>query len=85
MLQNVSHVVIKGSNTMFLNIPEGDYFSMYDSLTKESAEDIAQRYFMIKGKEATPHIREMEIDSETHKVKLMIKVHNNFNHQGTVL
>lgn len=85
MLENLSHTVIKGSNTMFLNIPEGDYFSMYDSLTKESAEDIAQRYFMMKGKESMPHIREMEIDSETHKVKLMLEVHNNLNQQGTVL
>lgn len=79
MLKNVFHTIIKGSNTMFLNIPERDYFSMYDSLTKESAEDIAERYFMVKDKECMPHIREMEIDAETHKVKLMFEVHNNFN------
>lgn len=74
MLQNIFQTVIMGSNTVFLDIPEVEYFSAYDSLTKESAEDVAKKYFIMKGKEGTPHIKEMEVDSQIHKVKLTVEV-----------
>ncbi|MDW8799830.1 hypothetical protein P8V03_01515 [Clostridium sp. A1-XYC3] len=76
MLQNVFYTAIKGSNIVFLNIPEVDYFSMYDSLTKEFAEDIVQRYFTMRGKEEILRLREMEIDSQTHNINLMLELDN---------
>lgn len=74
MLQNIFHTVVTGSGTVFLNIPETDYFSAYDSLTKESAEDITKKYFIMKGKKGTPRIREMEVNPDTHEVKLTVEV-----------
>ena len=33
----------------------------------------------MKGKEGTPHIKEMEVDSGTHKVKLTLEVDGSSN------
>lgn len=79
MFQNIFQTVIMGSNTIFLDIPQMEYFSQYDSLTKESAEDIAKKYFTMKGKEGTPHIKEMEVDSGTRKIKLTLEVDGSSN------
>lgn len=79
MLQNIFQTKIMGSNTIFLNIPELEYFSAYDCLTKEYAEEVTKKYFIMKGKEGVPHIREMEVDSETHKVKLTVEVDGSSN------
>jgi hypothetical protein len=74
MLENIFQTTVIGSRTVFLNISQIEYFSVYDSLTKEFAEDIAKKHFIMKGKEGTPHIREMEVDPDTNEVKLIVEI-----------
>ena len=79
MLEDIFQTIVMGSSTVFLNIPQIEYFSVYDSLTKEFAEDIAKKYFIMKGKGGTPRIREMEVDPDTNKVKLTVEVNSGSN------
>lgn len=74
MLQNIFETVIKGSNTLYLDVPEDDYFFSYDSISKESAEDIVKNYFDMRGKDGIPHIKDIEHDSATHKVEITVEV-----------
>lgn len=74
MLQNIFETIIKGSNTIYLDVPEKDYFFSYDSISKESAEDIVKNYFDMKGKDGIPYIKDIEHDSATHKVEITVEV-----------
>lgn len=81
MLQNIFETVIKGSNTIYLDVPEDDYFFSYDSISKESAEDIVKNYFDMKGKDGIPHIKDIEHDSATHKVEITVEVEQEREHK----
>lgn len=74
MLENIFETVIRGSNTIFLNVPENDYFLNYKDIDIESAEEITGNYFDIKGKDGIPHVKNVDFDSSTHKVKITVDV-----------
>lgn len=74
MFENVFETVIRGSNTIFLNIPENDYFLNYKDIDIESAEEITGNYFDVKGKDGIPHVKNVDFDSSTHKVKIAVDV-----------
>lgn len=74
MLQNVFETVIKGSNTIYLNVPENEYFISCSNVSKESAEGIVRNYFQMKGKAGVPHVKEIEHDSSIHKVEITVEV-----------
>lgn len=74
MLQNIFETVIRGSNTIFLDIHDDDYFFAYDTISMENAEDIAQNYFRMKQKDGIPYVKDIDFDSSTHKVKIIVEV-----------
>lgn len=49
MSYNIFETVVKGSNTVFLDIPSEQYFSYYDRLDKKSADNIVKDYFINRG------------------------------------
>lgn len=74
MLQNIFETIIKGSSTEFLDVPEDDYFLCYEGVSMECAEDIVKNYFDMKAKDGIPHVKDIEYNSATHKVKITVEV-----------
>lgn len=74
MYEDIFETIVLGSNTIFLDIPEKDYFLSYEDLSMASAEEITENYFKTRGKEGIPTVRDIEHDSTTHMVKISIDV-----------
>lgn len=79
MFENIFETVVKGSSTIFLNVPENDYFLSYQDIDIEAAEEITGNYFTIKGKDGVPHVKDIDFDSSTHKVKITVDVEKSMN------
>jgi hypothetical protein len=74
MYEDIFETIVLGSNTIFLDIPEKDYFLSYEDLSMASAEEITENYFKTKGKEGVPTVKNIEHDTTTHMVKISIDV-----------
>lgn len=74
MIENIFETVIMGSNKVFLNMPEDDYFFSYDFLNIESAKDLVETYFRLRGRDGIPHVVDIEHDAPTHRVKITLEV-----------
>lgn len=81
MYEDIFETIVLGSNTIFLDIPEKDYFLSYEDLSMASAEEITENYFKTKRKDGVPTVRDIEHDTTTHMVKISIDV--SFNKQST--
>lgn len=74
MFENISETIIKGSNTIFLNVPEKDYFLSYDTINNGAAEEITKNYFNMKQKDGIAEVKDIDADSYTHRVKITVEV-----------
>ena len=81
MFSNIFETVVKGSNTIFLDIPEKDYFFSYDTISKKSAQDLTDNYFKIKSKDGVPSVVDINLDASTHRVKILLEVEYNRQHK----
>lgn len=77
MFEDIFETIIIGSNTVFLNVPEQDYFFTYKDLNMEAAQEITGNYFDMKQKNGMPHAKDIDFDSITHKVKITVDVEKN--------
>lgn len=74
MLENIFETKVKGSRTIFLDVPSKDYFSSYDSVDKTIAQKMVNTYFQIKEKDGVPHVDEAEEDNAFKIIKIKINV-----------
>lgn len=74
MYDSIFETVVKGSNTVFLDIPDKEYFFSYDEINLNSAQEIAEDYFKYKGRDGIPHVEDISLDASTHRVKIEINV-----------
>lgn len=74
MINNIVETDIIGTNTVYLNIPEEDYFLSYDSITRNNAEELTNTYFLLRGREGIPEVRNVEFDEPSHRVKITLEV-----------
>lgn len=74
MLDDIFETKVKGSRTMFLNVPSKEYFSSYDTLDKSTAQEMVNTYFQIKEKDGVPYVDAAEEDSIFNTVKIKINV-----------
>ena len=74
MFDNIFETVVKGSNTIFLDIPEKDYFFSYNTISPKSAQDLTDNYFKMKSKDGIPHVVDINFDALTHRVKIILEV-----------
>lgn len=77
MLRNLSETRIWGSNTIFLNVPENEFFYAYNGLTEEAAKEITKGFFHATGKRGTPSVKDISFDSSIHNIKITVEVDNN--------
>lgn len=80
MFDNIFETVCEGSNIIFLDIPEQDYFC-YNTISEKSAQELTDNYFKTKAKDGIPHVKEITFDSSTHKVKILLEVDYNRQHK----
>lgn len=79
MFESIFETVVMGSNTVFLSIPEGDYFLAYDSVTKKAAEEITEDYFKMRGRDGIPNVKHIEYDEPSHRIKITLEVKENMD------
>ncbi len=74
MFENTFETVIKGSNTIFLDISEKDFFLNYDTLSRKAAEEITNNYFLMKQKDGIPKVIDVSQDNYAHTIKITVEV-----------
>ncbi len=74
MFEDVFETVIKGSNTVYLNIPEDEYFINYDEINNTAALEIANNYFYSKGRNVIPSVEDIDYDESIHNININVKV-----------
>jgi hypothetical protein len=74
MLENIIETDIFGSNIVYLNIPEEDYFLSYEDVTKEAAEEITKTFFLMRGREGIPEVKSIEFIEPLHSVRITLDV-----------
>ena len=74
MFENIFETVIKGSNTIFLDLKDSDYYLSYDNINKKAAEEITNNYFTLKQKNGVPEIVDISEDKFTHTVKITVEI-----------
>lgn len=74
MFDNIFETVVKGSNTVFLDIPEDDYFFRYESLSEDSAQELVSDYFITRARDGIPHVKDVTFDGLTHRVRVTVAV-----------
>lgn len=81
MYDNIFETVVKGSNTIFLDVPEKDYFFSYDTLSPKSAQELTDNYFKTRAKDGVPKVKDIDFDGSTHRVKILLEVEYNREHK----
>lgn len=81
MFENIFETVVRGSNTIFLDIPEKDYFFSYDTLSPKNAQELTDNYFNSKARDGIPYVKDINFDASTHKVKILLEVEYNREHK----
>ncbi|MGV8982765.1 hypothetical protein [Clostridium sp.] len=74
MLENIFETRVIGSNTIFLDIPEEEYFVNYNNLSESAAEEITCNYFKIRNKTGIPHVRHIHSTPNIHSVEIIIEI-----------
>jgi len=74
MLENIFETKVIGSNTIFLDIPEEEYFINYSNLSKKVAEEITYSYFKERNKTGIPHVKHIHAIPNIHNVEIVIEV-----------
>jgi hypothetical protein len=74
MLENIMETTIVGSNTVYLNIPEEDYFLSYETVTREAANEITNMYFLMRAREGRPEVKDIVFDEPSHRVRITLAV-----------
>lgn len=76
MSYNIFETVVKGSNTVFLDVPSEEYFSYYNKLDKKAASNIVKDYFLNKGKGKETQVMDIEYNDYTKSIQITAKVKN---------
>lgn len=74
MFDDIFETVVKGSRTIFLDVPSKEYFSNYNRVDKATAQEMANDYFQMKEKDGVPHVDQVEEDNAINIVKIKINV-----------
>lgn len=75
MMDDVFETVLIGSNTIFLEMDEKEYFPSYhEDLDVNSAQQFVETYFKMKGREGIPKVRDVDMDSTRNRVKLTVEI-----------
>jgi hypothetical protein len=77
MYNSIYETVIKGSNTVFLDLPEKEYFAAYDNLSRENVQDLVENYFDFKGRDGNPLVADINVDAITHRIRVTVDVDHN--------
>jgi hypothetical protein len=78
MIENMVETDIINTNTVYLSIPEQDYFFSYDSVTIDAAEEITRNYFLMRGREGRPTVKDISFDEPLHRVKITLEVEQDY-------
>ncbi|MDS1004047.1 hypothetical protein ACFLKB_17100 [Clostridium sp. FAM 1755] len=74
MSYNIFETVVKGSNTVFLDIPSEEYFSYYDRLNKKSADNIVNDYLINKGSKKDAEVMDVGYNEYTKSIQILAKL-----------
>jgi hypothetical protein len=78
MIENMVETDIIGTNTVYLSIPEEDYFLSYESVTVDAAEEITRNFFLMRGREGRQTVKDISFDEPLHRVKITLEVEQDY-------
>lgn len=74
MFNNVYETILKGSDTIFLQVPEEDFNFSYNHISLNNSQDFADNYFTVKSKDGIPYVENVYLNESTHMVTMAVKV-----------
>lgn len=77
MFDNVYETILKGSETIFLQVPEEQFNFSYDHISIRNSQDFANNYFTVKSKDGIPNVENVYLNESTHMVTMAVKVDYN--------
>lgn len=77
MFDNVYETILKGSDTIFLQVPEEEYNFSYDHISIRNSQDFANNYFTVKSKDGMPYVENVYLNESTQMVTMAVKVNYN--------
>lgn len=74
MYDDVFENVTDNSDIVFLDMKKEDFMSKYDSVGKDSAQDLVNNYFKVKSKDGIPEVTDVAVDSNGGRVRIVVHV-----------
>ena len=76
MFDGIFETIVKGSNTVFLDLPEEEYISKYKTISMDSAQNLAEKYFKYRGKKVVPQVQDLHLSEDIHRIKITVELKN---------
>jgi hypothetical protein len=77
MIENIIERTMPGTNTVYLNIPEEDFFLSYETVTMDAAKEIAQTYFLYRTRDGFFDVKNIDFYEPHHRVTITLEVREN--------
>ncbi|WP_315116893.1 hypothetical protein [uncultured Clostridium sp.] len=74
MFENIFETIVIGSDTVFLDLPKEEYVSKYNTLSLDSAQSLAEKYFENRGEKVIPEVRDFYVNEDIHRVKITVQL-----------
>ncbi|MGF7056570.1 hypothetical protein [Brassicibacter mesophilus] len=78
MLNSIREIRVRNKKDLYnlmLEVPEKEFFQVYDDANKESAQDLIKQYLVYRQDDARPENIEIEYDRNKHIVSLSSELH----------
>lgn len=83
MFNNIVETMIQGSNTIHIDINKEEFFFSYDKLNNTTAMDFIKNYFELKCRDGIPKIKNLELNTNNDRVRIIIYVDYTVNSNRT--
>lgn len=74
MMGDIFETVREGSNTIFLEMPKEEFLFKYNNLNRDSAQNLTDNYFIEKGRDGIPNVKEISCDDHRGTIKITVDV-----------
>ena len=79
MMEDIFETVKEGSNTVYLSMPKKNFLFKYNNLNRDSAQNLVDNFFVEKGRDGIPKVKEISCDNYSRIMKITVDVDYNRN------
>lgn len=74
MFEGIFETIVMGSDTVFLDLPQEEYISKYNTLDFDTAQNLAEKYFESKGEKVVPEVQDFFVNEDIHRIKITVQL-----------